>query len=178
MRIGLEQYLSLIHETDDAVSWLVDYLSNLDRKCVLVFFGDHMPALSDGFYIEMHGGEYTYLDEEELKRSVPFFVWTNYDIENEPVELTSLNYLSKYMFEAAGIELPAYNKFLADVEEEIPAINALGYYSKSEGRFKTYEEALDEEAKLLNTYHQFIYNCLFDKENRNSFFFPRLNQDP
>ena len=66
----------------------------------------------------------------------------------------------------------------ADVEEEIPAINALGYYSKSEGRFKTYEEALDEEAKLLNTYHQFIYNCLFDKENRNSFFFPRLNQDP
>lgn len=74
MRIGLEQYLSLIHETDDAVSWLVDYLSNLDHKCVLVFFGDHMPALSDGFYIEMHGGEYTYLDEEELKRSVPFFV--------------------------------------------------------------------------------------------------------
>lgn len=69
-----EQYLSLIHETDDAVSWLVDYLSNLDRKCVLVFFGDHMPALSDSFYIEMHGGEYTYLDEEELKRSVPFFV--------------------------------------------------------------------------------------------------------
>ena len=56
MRIGLEQYLSLIHETDDAVSWLVDYLSNLDHKCVLVFFGDHMPALSDSFYIELHGG--------------------------------------------------------------------------------------------------------------------------
>ena len=38
--------------------------------------------------------------------------------------VTSINYLSTLALERAGIELPAYNQFLADLMETIPAINS------------------------------------------------------
>ena len=84
-----EQYLSLIHETDTAASWLINYLSKLEHKCVLVFYGDHLPQLNEHFYEEIHGGIFENLDDEELKQSVPFYIWTNYDIEEESLEYGS-----------------------------------------------------------------------------------------
>ncbi len=168
-----EQYLSIIHETDNAVRWLVNYLQTVDHEVILVFYGDHLPKLDDRFYQEIHGGGFDSLDEQNLEQTVPFFIWTNYDIEERTIDLTSFNFLSNYMYEAAGMELPAYNQFLTDVEEEIPAINALGYYSKTDRCFKTYQEAEGEEAIVLNEYHQFLYNCMFDKKERNNYFFPR-----
>lgn len=47
-----------------------------------------------------------------------------------------------------------------------------GYYSKEANCFMTYEEAEGKEAALLNEYHQFVYNCIFDKEERVDYFFP------
>ncbi|MBP3902265.1 MAG: LTA synthase family protein, partial [Blautia sp.] len=69
-----------------------------------------------------------------------FFVWVNYDIEDKEVPLTSLNYLSNYVYEAAGIEMPAYNRFLKDTEGIIPAINAKEYYSVSCNDFLAFDE--------------------------------------
>ena len=54
-------------------------------------------------------------DELEALYTVPFFIWTNYDTPEETVDITSLNFLSTMTLERAGIELPAYNKFLADM---------------------------------------------------------------
>lgn len=70
------------------------------------------------------------LDELQELFTVPFFVWTNYDSESKDVELTSLNYLSTMTLQQAGIELPAYNQFLADLQEEIPAMNSRAFYSR------------------------------------------------
>lgn len=36
-----EQYLSLIHETDKAVEYLITYFENVDEDVAVVFFGDH-----------------------------------------------------------------------------------------------------------------------------------------
>lgn len=167
-----EQYLSLLHETDSAVEWLVNYLQKLDHKAVLVFYGDHLPWLDERLFEEIHGGEFMTLDEQQLEKTVPFFIWANYDIEEENVELTSFNYLSNYMYKASGIELPAYNQFLADINKELPCMNSAGYFSKEADCFKTYEEADGDEALLLNNYYQFIYNCMFDDKERNNYFFP------
>ncbi len=167
-----EQYLSVIHETDTAVSWLINYLKNVDHDVVLVFYGDHFPKLEDSFYREIHGGDFETLDEQNLQHTVPFFIWANYDIAEKDVELTSFNYLSNYMYQAAGMELPAYNQFLLHVQDEIPAMNTYGYYSEDNRCFKLYEEAEGEEKAILNEYHQFLYNCMFDKKGRSDYFFP------
>lgn len=169
-----EQYLSLIRETDKAVEYLVSYFSGVDDDVVIVFFGDHQPNLSDGFYNAIGGAADT-LDKQQNKYKVPFFVWANYDIKEEYVECTSLNYLSTYMYKAAGIPLPVYNRFLQDLEDVIPSINAHGYYSKTKGCYLPLDKAEGDEKMWINTYEQLQYNCLFDKKHRNEKLFPVLN---
>ena len=88
------------------------------------------------------------------------------------VGLTSLNFLSNYVYEAAGLPLPAYNAFLKDVQKVIPAMNVFGYYSSAKNAFIPYEEAEGEEAEILNQYRILQYNSLFDDKNRSEIFFP------
>ena len=164
--------MSVIHETDKAVEYLITYFESVDEDVVILFYGDHFPRLEEEFYEEVHGGSFDTLDEQQLKYKVPFFIWANYDIEEQYVECTSLNYLSNYLYEAAGMELPSYNLFLKDLQEVIPAMNANGYYSLSKGKFLTYDEAEGEEAEWLEKYQILQYNSIFDEENRSEVFFP------
>lgn len=105
---------------------------------------------------------------------MPFFIWTNYDIKEEYKECTSLNYLSSYVYDVAGIELPPYNKFLRELEDDIPAINANGYYSLDKECWLTFDEAVGEEKEKLELYEILQYNSTFDKRNRNEILFPTL----
>lgn len=107
---------------------------------------------------------------------MPFFIWTNYESEAEEIELTSLNFLSTLALERAGIELPAYNQFLSDLMEVTPAVNARGYYSKAEGKFKHVEDAAGEDAERLSDYEILQYNNMFDERGRSSVFFPYLKE--
>lgn len=167
----VERYLSLIHETDRAIEWLLNYLKESEKEAVVVFYGDHLPNLNSQFYEEVHGGSLDSLDDQNLKYTVPFFVWTNYDSAEQYVELTSLNYLSNLMYEAAGMDLPPYNQFLQDMMEEIPAINSVGFYSRQNNCFLAYEDADGREKDVIELYEQFVYNNAIDYRNRNEFFF-------
>lgn len=167
-----EQYLSLVKESDKAVEYLISYFSGVDDDVVIVFFGDHQPNLDKAFSDMLSGGAPESLDEQQNRYLVPFFVWANYDIEEEHLERISLNYLSSYVYEAAGLPLPPYNQFLSDMEEAIPAINANGFYSREEERYLPFDMASGEEETWLEKYKQLQYNALFDKEHRSEVFFP------
>lgn len=167
-----EQYLTCIHETDEAVEWLIRYFEQVDRDVVILFYGDHFPRLSDAFFEEVHGGPYETLDERMLQYEVPFFIWTNYPSESEEIELVSMNYLAGLLYQRAGLELPPYNRYLEELRQTIPACNAFGYYSKAEGAFLPLQDARGEEKQALWEYNILEWNCLFDKENRNEIFFP------
>lgn len=169
----VEQYLSVIHETDNAVKYLIEYFSNIENNVVVVFYGDHFPRLNEQFYEEIHGGSFDTLNEQQLKYTVPFFIWTNYDSNEEMVPLTSLNYLSCYVYSVAGLSMPEYNKALLDFMEVIPVLNANGYYSSNSSSFSTMEEAdNDIELHTINLYNQLVYNAMMDKKHRNNDFFP------
>ena len=150
----------------------------MDDPVEIVFFGDHQPSLSSSFYPYLNGKGLGGLTLSELENlyTVPFFIWTNYDSGKESVELTSLNYLSTLALERAGIALPAYNQFLADMMEEIPAVNSRGFYSKSQRKFLHVEDAAGEDAKWLKNYEILQYNNMFDKRNKSGLFFPYLKQ--
>lgn len=169
-----EQYLSLIHETDKAVEYLISYFQSVDEEVVIVFFGDHQPKLDESFYAAVSKTAADTLDEQQKRYEVPFFIWTNYDIEERTLNCTSLNYLSTYVYETAGLELPVYNRFLSEMEETIPAINANGFYSLSAGCYLPFEEASEAEQKWLEWYEMLQYNCIFDTKHRNETFFPTL----
>lgn len=170
----VEQYLSLIHETDKAAEYLISYFENVEEEVVIVFFGDHLPKLPASFFKTVSGTEEDTLDKQQQRYKVPFLIWANYDIAEAYIDCTSLNYLSSYVYEAAGISLPAYNQFLRDMEEVIPSINTNGFYSPSAGRYLSFEEATGDEQHWLELYEILQYNSLFDKKNQNSTFFPTL----
>lgn len=171
-----EQYLSLIHESDKAVEQLLTELADYPEDTVVLFFGDHFPQVEGDFYLEAHGGAYETLEEQMLQYSVPFFIWANYDIPEQTVECTSLNYLGRYLLEAAGLELPAYYQFLKELEEAIPAVSAQGYYSRSAGTYLPLKEAQGDEADWLSRYGYLQYNSMFDKNGRSDYFFGQYIQ--
>ena len=168
------QYLSLVHESDKAVKNFIEYFSKVDDPVEIVFFGDHQPSLNSNFYPLLNGKGMSGLTEDELEAlyMVPFFIWTNYDTPEETVDITSLNFLSTMTLERAGIELPAYNKFLADMMETVPAVNSRGYYSKEKQCYQHIDDATGEEAEWIKNYHMLQYNSMFDKKGRSNLFFP------
>lgn len=161
-----EQYLSLLQESDAALKYLLEYFSKSDEKTVILFFGDHQPKLEDGFY-EMVMGPTTeektfeYMQKQHM---VPYMLWANYDLKKEKMQDMSINYLGSYLMQSVGIEMPAYNRYLLELQKTIPAINIYGYQDKDGnlcwiGNLGEYEE-------ILNEYHMFQYNNLFDNKHR------------
>ena len=165
-----EQYLSLANLSDRAVEHLVDYFSEVSDPVVICFFGDHQPKVEQSFLETVHGGAFDDLDSEMLKYKVPFFIWANYDIEEQTDVETSINYLTSHSLDVCGFELPAYNKFINDMEKYIPILTANGYYSTSNKRFLPISEATGEEKEVLNLYHIMEYNNMFDKDQESLFF--------
>ena len=172
----VNQYLSLVHESDAALEYLISYFAQVDDPVEIVFFGDHQPSLSSSLYPYLNGKGLSGLTEDELEDlyTVPFFIWTNYDSEEAEVEITSLNFLATMALERAGIALPAYNQFLADMFRVVPAINSRGYYSKSQGHFLHKEDAVGEEAEWIQKYEILQYNNMFDRKGRSDVFFPYI----
>ena len=168
-----EQYLSLIHESDNALKYLLEELKKEKRKVVVLFYGDHFPKLEDEFYKELYGSDFKSLDEIQLKYTVPFLIWTNYSSKNENVPLTSMNYLSTYLMEAAGIELPAYNVFLKDVNDVSCAMNSNGIYINEEKKFYEFSSSILDKYNKIRDYNYLVYNSA--KGHRNEQFFPITN---
>ena len=167
-----EQYLTCIQETDKAVEWLIRYFENVERKVVILFYGDHFPRLSDAFFEELHGGPIETLEDRMLQYKVPFFIWTNYPSESEELEIVSMNYLAGLLYKRAGMEPPPYSQYLEQVRQTIPACNSFGFYSRSAQSFLPLEDARGEEQRILLEYNYLEWNNLFDTEKRNKVLFP------
>lgn len=168
----VEQYLNMIKMSDEALKYLVHYFEKVDEPTVIVFFGDHQPDLDESFYNTLLGTDIEDLEGEELERlyKVPFMIWANYDIQEQTIERTSNNYLSTYLAEVAGIEKTGYMEFLTDLREEVPCINAIGYWGK-DGNYYDLKDESSPYYQLLQQYHLLEYNNLFGKEEQQTSFF-------
>jgi phosphoglycerol transferase MdoB-like AlkP superfamily enzyme len=166
-----QRYLNLVHLSDAAAKKLVEYFEQVDEPTVVVMFGDHQPGLSDSFYESIMGIHPDQLTgEESMERfKVPFFIWANYDIEEKYVEKTSLNYLQSMMLDVAGMKKTGYNKYLLDLMEDIPAMNAAGYFA-SDGMYYSISDETSPYYDKLVEYNVLEYNHLFGKNRVDEFF--------
>lgn len=110
----LNKYLSLMYETDQDVASLLSELSQSDRKTIVVFWGDHQP---NDYVVRPIYKEYgldfdnqTY-EQQQQRQKTPFFIWANYDIQEQTNVEISLNYLNILLFETAGLQLDEYQTF-------------------------------------------------------------------
>lgn len=159
---ALENYLSLIKLTDEAVENLISYFQTQEEETILVFFGDHQPTnfIADPI-LRSHGKTSDTLSDEELnlRYSVPFFIWANYDIEEASGVETSVNYLGSRTLKLAGIPLDPYSAYLDELKETFPVITSM-QVTDSSGESTSVKEKLPE----LNTYEILQYYMLFGKK--------------
>ncbi|WP_051200881.1 LTA synthase family protein [Butyrivibrio sp. XPD2002] len=172
---GVENYLNLIHESDDALRELVEYFEKTDDPTVIVYFGDHEPGLSDEFYNELLGTDKSSLkglDQMNLYHT-KFLIWANYDIPEENYNFEdgiSINYVQSVMLDACGMKKSGYNKYLLDLMKDVPIINANGYVG-ADGKFYEVDDKTSPYYDQINVYNTLCYNHLFDKKNRVDSFF-------
>ncbi len=159
---SLPMYLSLIKETDSALEELIAYFKEADEDTMIVFFGDHQPTsyVSNSVF-RSNGVDPNILTEEEemLRYQVPYVIWSNFDIEEEQNQETSLNYLMVDVLEQCGLPLPALQNSLKELRKEYPVISAIQVQNK-EGDV----QELDECSEELNDYRSMQYYLLFDYE--------------
>ena len=156
----LNKYLSLMYETDQDVASLLSELSQSDRKTIVVFWGDHQP---NDYVVRPSYKEYglafdnqTY-EQHQQRQKTPFFIWANYDIQEQTNVEISLNYLNILLFETAGLQLDEYQTFRKNLwQGQIPMMNAVGYRN-DDGDLVEYDDAPEEIQNLLNEYQNIQY---------------------
>lgn len=156
----LNNYLSLLSLSDEALSELIAYFEGQEEDTVIVFFGDHQTTNSVIEPILKQNGKSssTLTEEEQADRyKVPFFIWANFDIEEETGVETSANYLGAKTLEAAGVPMDGYFTYLSGLSETVPVISA-NHVTLADGTFTN----ADDQAELLSDYKGYQYYRLFD----------------
>jgi len=159
--VALNQYLSLLYESDKALEQLVQYFDRLDDPTIIVFFGDHQPTDSVVAPIYKLNGESVYsLSEEELRLryKVPYIIHANYDIEEEQNVPMSSNYLGIKTLELAGVTLNSYQQFVAENYRKYPSVSVLQIRDADGNVY-----SVDKKEELLNDYQILQYHHLFEK---------------
>ena len=174
----LERYLSLIKVSDEAFGQLVGYFSQAEEPTIILMFGDHQPAdwVVSPIY-RMNGiGDTNSWSESMERYEVPFVIWANYDIDEDAVcreishdfseeNILSVNYLSTVLFEAAGLPMSPFQKYMKAIIKDYPVLTA-NMFLDDEGSYfgVNMSQSLPEQ---LKDYAILNYNHLFDVKHRN-----------
>ena len=165
---ALNQYLSLVELSDQALETLISYFANVDEKTVVVFFGDHQPSDAVTYTVQaLNGVKWNDMSEEEqkLRYQVPYVIWANYDIEEAQNADTSANYLAAEVLERAGVPTSAYQNFLLELKETYPIITPIRTVkTEAEGVFDANETYVSDEEGQMDVYRKLQYYQLFDWE--------------
>ena len=166
----VNQYLSLVYQSDQAFQYLIEYFSQVEEPTMVLLFGDHQPQVATNFYTDVLGVNPDTAAAQK-KQMVPFLMWANYDIpEAQGVEL-SLNYLSALLMDTANLPMTGYQKFLSQLWETAPVINTVGIRD-AQGNWYGENAALPEELDgAIEDYKVLLYNNVFDKKDRVESFF-------
>lgn len=166
----MEEYLSLIHASDQAFQELTDYFSQVEEDTIILMFGDHQPSLGEDVtealeevYREREG----YANADNMIYQSSFVIWANFDLEEASGVLTSPNYLRAMVLDQAGVELSGYDRFLLQLQQQYPAMNAFSCLD-SDG---VWHARGAYESQALEDYACLVYNNVFDKKHMNEDYF-------
>lgn len=130
----INEYLSLIEESDRALEEFIAKLRKLDRKVIVVFFGDHQPFFPDTYNDLWFTGEDQATHAERLWQT-SYLIWANYDVAgNDQMsgeDDLSTNYLAAELMQLIGAPLTSYQKAQLSLREALPAINTTGYMDRT-----------------------------------------------
>lgn len=158
---ALNNYLSLMKISDDAIRYLTDYFTDADEDTIIIFFGDHQPTnsvVSNIWKLNGKNGSSLSTKDEANRYKVPYFIWCNFETDTRTGEDTSTNFLSADILKTAGIALTAYESYLDSLSESYPVITSIRTEDAS-GQSTDTSEMMD----ALNSYAILQYDYMFGK---------------
>lgn len=175
----LQMYESLIAKSDQALSYLISYFEQVDRPVIICFFGDHQPALNGDFENALReagrGDTDTDLTMTEKIYTVPYFIWSNYEIpedysmkNSQGEDVISTNYLGTLVRKYAGLELSAYDRYRMNQRAQIPVFNFAGYMTADGDWYDLWAE--NDYGEWIERYRTVQYYALFDRKRNGRYF--------
>jgi hypothetical protein len=171
----LYPYAQCVYEADKALAYLVEYFRRSGKPVLLVFYGDHLPALGSAFaethYLPSTSNEAD-LAEQVRRYSTPALVWTNAKIKvgKIPAEVCP-PILCSYIVRSLGFRHPFYTGFLSRMEAVTPAYSPAVVISPTgELRRSITGEPLFEDYGMIG------YDLLFGKQYSLHSLFPDARQ--
>lgn len=163
-----EQYLTLANKTDEAFRLLVDYFSQQEEPTIILMFGDHQPSVEQEFLDKACGVTQDQMTMEQYmgKYKTPFLIWANYDLPDDEIPTTSLNFLGQYLLSYAGIENSLYENYLQNFQEVLPAMTFVGYIDQNGKAYSHLEQ--NEYTTLIEDYRTLAYDNLFGGQSRHA----------
>ena len=163
-----EQYLTLANKTDEAFRLLVDYFSQQEEPTIILMFGDHQPSVEQEFLDKAYGVTQDQMTMEQYmgKYKTPFLIWANYDLPDDEIPTTSLNFLGQYLLSYAGIENSLYENYLQNFQEVLPAMTFVGYIDQNGKAYSHLEQ--NEYTALIEGYRTLAYDNLFGGQSRHA----------
>lgn len=159
----LNEYLATSNEEDAQLKTLIDGIKKSKKPTIVLFFGDHQPALSEAI-----GGESDDIVQTEMQWQTCYTMWANYDVAGsvKGTELdTSTSYLSALLCHEAGIPMTDRQKAAYLLMEDVPKINVVGAYlaknSKHDGEWENVDAAV-VNSESMETLSYLQYRNLFD----------------
>lgn len=157
----LSNYFEGVSDQDRELKRLVDYLDAINEPVLLVFFGDHLPALSENAYNQLipdANAEIGSFESMTRMYKIPFTIWqnANYKNINDLAEfkldnnIISSFYLGALTLEILGFSaLDPYYEFLNKLRLDYPVILENNYFDKNNNFYETLNNSSTIE-KLIN----------------------------
>ena len=142
-------YYQYIYNSDKYLGEFIDELEKLDKKVVVLFYGDHAPGLFDKFYYD---GDET---EKLVSYVTPYFVYANYDATfiNKHLPTTTPNCMVNTMHNTLNWKKDSLHYLLDEVCDAQPILTA-SYIKGSELN----------APELLHDYELLTYDLLNGKK--------------
>ena len=148
----LNEYLSCISLSVEALNDLIQYFQKSERPVILCMVGDHAPS-----FIE----EITEKDINNaiLQRATPFVIWANFPINEKKDVMVSINELGPLVLEEAGIKMMPYYQYILHMRKRVPVTTSFGNYIDADGKIFSYTDST-ENSTNIQEYFFLEYNNL------------------
>ncbi len=148
-RSDISIYYQSLHNSDAYLGEFIDSLEELDKKVVVLFFGDH----SAGLFDDTNSSEVK--EVRDLSRVTPYFVYANYDatFSTSYLPTTTPNCMVNTMYNLLNWQKDSYYYLVDDVCTAEPILAATWL----EGREMS-------QVEILRDYELFTYDILGGKK--------------
>jgi phosphoglycerol transferase MdoB-like AlkP superfamily enzyme len=157
----LEAYTEGAKQSDKAFKSFIDFLETYEKPTLVVFFGDHLPKLSDdifnaaGFKI---GGT---LEDEKKLSETPLLIYSNFKMDKKNLKDLSPAFLGPTVFEVLNKPLTPYYAMLEKVKGTVPGLKK-EVLADSKGNIKA--ELSEEESALIEDYKMIQYDLMMGEQ--------------